>query len=72
MNTQPLSDYELLLKLASGAPDQFSDCAVEIVQELEREICFRETPWHDCSLSDVVEEILHRYFKDQKENEHPT
>lgn len=49
-----------LTKLASGEADPIGDLAVEIVTELEREICGRETAWHDIELHAVVEELLRK------------
>jgi len=49
-----------LTKLASGEADPIGDLAVEIVTELEREICGRDTAWHDIELHAVVEELLRK------------
>jgi hypothetical protein len=49
-----------LTKLASGEADPIGDLAADIVTELEREICGRETAWHAIELHAVVEELLRK------------
>jgi len=57
--------YQWLRDVAAGkmVQDHLSDLCVDIVKELEREIVSRETAWHDCSLSDVVEQIVREHYQ---------
>ena len=62
---QEFNPYEIMRALADGSlRDPVGDCAVEIVTELEKEICAHETSWSDVELSNIVEEIIRRHFRD--------
>jgi hypothetical protein len=54
------NDHAMLRALADpNTRDPIGDAAQEIVDELRREICDRETPWHeDGTLTDIVEQII--------------
>jgi hypothetical protein len=57
----PLSEADILTALASGSTDPIGELAQEIVEELEREVCHRDTAWHDIGLMATVEEILRKH-----------
>lgn len=53
-----MTDQELFAKLAGEEQDPIGRIAVEIVTELEREVCHRDTAWHDIGLHEIVEYLI--------------
>ncbi len=56
------SEWLRLVAEGKMPPDPLGDLAVDIVEELEREIVSRETAWHDISLHETVSEIIRRHL----------
>ena len=55
-------DTELRALADATLRDPFGDAAQAIVDELRREICERETPWHeDGTLCEIIETILREH-----------
>jgi Exoribonuclease II len=58
-------DPQWLTKAAAGQlrSDPLGDLAIEILDEVRREITCMDTSWHDCSLTDSICEIIRRHLK---------